>query len=364
MVKEITTDGDETNHYLILETPAGERFAPTLTCAANFLGYVEKEHYAHSDSSTANLGFAQIARHLGVTEEKLLDQIFDLALDKVEAPLRRLIHEYRLDVDMVELIGGGGGAAAILPALQKRCGWTCRISRNAPIISAIGVALAMVKEVVERTIVNPTDEDVLRVRHEARSAAIRAGALADTVEVRVEADRQKSILRATATGAAEIREVDEKKEPASEAGLLEIAAVSLSMPADLVSLAASAESFFVFQGKQKVKRLGGLWSSWRQGIRVLDQDGVVRLRRSQGKIVQTTAAGISGEIFRAVVDESSFGDAGQILPDVFLLHSGRIANFTGIAQVDHVSKLANDELQGARENEPVVLLVCHRDVSE
>ena len=43
-----------------------------------------------------------------------------------------------------------------------------RIAKNAEVSCTIGVALAMVKEVVERTIINPTEEDIMKVRNEAK----------------------------------------------------------------------------------------------------------------------------------------------------------------------------------------------------
>ncbi len=361
-LEEIATAGDEANRYLVFVTPDGSRIAPTLTCAANCLGYVEANQYASGDSAVTREGFARLGKHLAMGAEEVAGVMFDHALPLVEAPLHRLIREYRLDPDMVELIGGGGGAAAILPALSRRLGWTTRISHHAPIISAIGVALAMVKEVVERNVVNPSDEDVLRVRHEARHAAVRAGATPETIEVRVEVDRQRNILRATATGASEIREAraEEGKELDDEA-VREIAVRSLGMDGEHVQLAGTAGGFRVFLGVEPVRRLGGLWRGKRVGVRVIDTEGVVRLRRTRGRVLESTAGGLGSELSGAVAEESVYGDAGQVLPDVFLLHGGRIANFTGISQVEHVVKLAMDELQGAAEDEAVVALICRKE---
>ncbi len=361
-LEEAATAGDATNRYLVFVTPDGARIAPTLTCAANFLGYVEADQYARGDAEVTRAGFVRLGEYLGMPPEEVAGEMFEQALPLVEAPLHRLIHEYHLDAGMVELVGGGGGAAAILPALRERLGWNTRISRHAPIISAVGVALALVKEVVERNVVNPSDEDVLRVRHEARTAAIRAGATPETVEVRVEVDRQRNILQATATGASEIREAREDKgSEMTEEALREVAVLSLGMAAERVQLAGRADGFRVFRGVEPVRRLGGLWRGKREGIRVVDTEGVIRLRRTRGRVLESTAGVIGGELSGAVADETAYGDAGQVVPDVFLLHGGRIANFTGITQVEHVSKLAMDELQGASDEDSVVVLICRKE---
>ena len=69
-----------------------------------------------------------------------------------------------------------------------------KISKNAEVISPIGVALAMVRDMVERTILNPTDEDILKIRKEAEQAAINSGAAPSSIEIHVEVEwHMKSI---------------------------------------------------------------------------------------------------------------------------------------------------------------------------
>ena len=71
-----------------------------------------------------------------------------------------LIDEYELDRNYVTLVGGGGSASVLTYALGKISGHKVQIAKNAPYISTIGVALAMVREQIEKTVVNPTDEDI------------------------------------------------------------------------------------------------------------------------------------------------------------------------------------------------------------
>lgn len=51
-------------------------------------------------------------------------------------------------------MGGGGGAASVVPHIAEEFGVKYKIARNASVISPIGVALAMVRDMVERTIQN------------------------------------------------------------------------------------------------------------------------------------------------------------------------------------------------------------------
>ena len=57
------------------------------------------------------------------------------------------------------------------------------IPDNAEVISSIGVALAMVRDVVERVVPNPTPEDIRSIKAEAIDKAVESGAAADSVAV-------------------------------------------------------------------------------------------------------------------------------------------------------------------------------------
>src|SRR5699024_9678384 len=80
-----------------------------------------------------------------------------------------------------------------------------KISENTSVISPIGVALAMVRDMVERTIPSPTEEDIISVRREAVRMATKSGANPDTIEVKVEVDTQRQVVRAIAIGTTEFR---------------------------------------------------------------------------------------------------------------------------------------------------------------
>ena len=89
---------------------------------------------------------------------------------------RQLMADYNMNPRTTVFIGGGGGACSVVPHLAQSMGHRYKIAKNAPVISTIGVALALVRDVVERTIANPTEQDILEVRREAEQKAIKAGA--------------------------------------------------------------------------------------------------------------------------------------------------------------------------------------------
>ena len=80
---------------------------------------------------------------------------------------------------------------------------TGRWSEDAEIISSIGVALALVRDTVERVIPNPTPDALKGIRREAFEAAVALGASPDAVEVTLEIDPRTQRVRAIAIGASE-----------------------------------------------------------------------------------------------------------------------------------------------------------------
>ena len=88
------------------------------------------------------------------------------------------------------LVGAGGGAGTLLTFTANDMGFKYQIPENAEVISSIGVALAMVREMVERTIPNPTAQDIAQLKKEAKELAMNSGAVEDSIEVYVEIDEQ------------------------------------------------------------------------------------------------------------------------------------------------------------------------------
>ena len=145
---------------------------------------------------------------LGLGVEETARAVLDAASDKLIPVVQGLIEEYELDPDQRLLIGEGGGAGALIPYISERLGLGCEISRDAEVISSIGAALALVRDVVERIIPHPQPEDLQAIRREALEAAVRVGADARSVEVTVEVDQQTHRVRAIAVGAAEMHAKD------------------------------------------------------------------------------------------------------------------------------------------------------------
>ncbi len=347
------------NDYIVLRTPTGKRIAVTTTCAANFLGLITPDHFAFGNRASAEMALTILSKTVkDQTSEELADNILGIAGDKIVLTIEELIAEYQLDRDHLVLVGGGGGAAALVPYTAKLMNLDHRIARNAEVISPIGVAMAMVRDTIERNIVDPTPEDILQVRREAAEAAINAGAVADSIEVQIEVDKRRNLVRATAMGTTELRRSDDSQQNQSVEHCRDIAARSMRVATEAVKLAAEAGNWFVFSSTQNVRSLFGLLQSQRVLLRVVDRSGVIRLQRGTTEVHTCARANLKAVITDAVEQLTDFGDAGRAIPDIFILYGARLANFSGLADLEQVLALSEVELRSLDPATKLIVLAC------
>jgi hypothetical protein len=316
------------------------------------------EHaFARGNAQSARRGFEVLAAYLQAEAEQLARDLLDIASEKLIAAVNELIADYELDRETLVVVGGGGGAAALVPYLAQRTGVEFRLARDAEVISPIGVALALVREVVERTIVDPSPEDVIRIRREAQDAVVAAGASPERVEVAVEIDPQRNLVRATASGASELAESAAHRIE-SEDDLRAHAARLMRASIDDVQRVAQTDALYAFE------RTRTMHSPLRRRIvrdlRVLDKTGVGRLALRDAFVRQTTAGEALDVLSAAVEEATAFGDVGRALPDIYVLHGARIADFSGLAAAEQAVALAAEELEGRSPNAPVVILTASR----
>jgi hypothetical protein len=292
-----------------------------------------------------------------LSAEATATEILRLGSDQLTPIVETLITEYGVAREHVTLIGGGGGAGAIVPTTAERMSLPHRIAENAPVISAIGVALALVRDTVERTIPNPSREDLLRVRREAEEAAIRAGAAPETIEVQMEVDPQRNLVRAVATGATEMRARDLGRAPATMEERQAAAAASLGMPVEQFRLLGETSGLAVFGAEIVEGGLWGLMKRRRTAVRVVDPQGVIRLQLRDAIVLKATAETGVSVLAGALDTHSQYGDGGVRLPPVHLLAGSRIFDLRGMVAADQILALAQSELERLSSDEAVVFLV-------
>ncbi|MCX7624929.1 MAG: methyltransferase, partial [Candidatus Sumerlaeaceae bacterium] len=243
------------------------------------------------------------------------------------------------------------------PFTAKTMGLPHEIAPNSAVISAIGVALALVRDTIEKTVVTPTEKDILDIRKEAEEAVVRMGAAPETVEVQIEIDAQKSILRASATGTTELRTRDLAKSALSDEELA--AKVRQSVRGEVESFERVAEigNLIVFRAVTVMKRLGGLMRRRDSQLRVIDREGIIRLQLRRGDCLAGTKSSVLGGLKEFFEKHTVYGDAGREFPDVFLLFRGRILDLSGLMNIDQILSLAQVETAAVGSSEPMAALI-------
>ena len=105
--------------YAALIAPDGRRIALTATCAANVLGTVPEGAFARGNAEAARRAFELLAQHLGGDALSLARTVLAIAGGKLRRAIDRLIADYALDPASITIVGGGGGAGALVPAVAR-----------------------------------------------------------------------------------------------------------------------------------------------------------------------------------------------------------------------------------------------------
>ncbi len=351
----------------------------TPTCASNRLGLVPEGDPARGNRDLIDRGFDQAAAALHLADgAAVAAEVLRHAAPPVVRLVEGLIRDYKLDRGVIRLVGGGGGASAIVPYVARVLGLPHENVLNADVISAIGVALALVRDSIERTVVAPTEEDIRRIREEAFTSVLKMGAAGDTIEVFVEVDAQRNLLRATAEGATEIRRQELQTKASGPAERRALVQASLGRPAhddeqsqrtrqraaqeserdgEVPQIVASGAGFEVWAAELPVKRLWGLVRERRRAVRVLDRAGAIRWASNHADARASTAATAEQDLEVFAERYTRYSDAGATIPRCFVLLASRIIDLSGLIEMTQVREVLRIELRRHPAGAECVLLL-------
>ncbi|MDR1221156.1 MAG: hydantoinase/oxoprolinase family protein [Treponema sp.] len=333
--------------YVAIRCGNGKRYTITNTCAANVLGLVKPEHFSYGNAEAARKAMKLLADYMSTTVEDAAVQILTKAYQKIEPVITELADKYKLDRDAVSLVGVGGGAAALIGFCSDKMNLRYSIPENAEVISSIGVALAMVRDVVERVVPNPTPEDIRSIRAEALDKAVESGAASETVEVHIEIDPQTSKLTAIALGSTEVKTTDLLKEATPEESL-QLASEDLKVPSDETVLLCSTVNFRVYGTKSPQKG--------KNPVRILDKKGFIKVQRLDG-VAAKTQSGAYRAVATGMWDELALYKADAILrPDYYLCVGSRVMDYAGTVDIEQILMLMETDMQTAGSGDEIIIV--------
>jgi len=226
-----------------------------------------------------------------------------------------------------------------------------QIPENAEVISSIGVALAMVREMVERTIPNPTAPDIAQLKKEAKELAMNSGAVEDSIEVYVEIDDQAQKVTAIAMGSTEVKTTDLMKNCTAEEAI-EITGESIGVDKSAVKMAASNGFVFVAAAEKNGK----------YPVRVVDKKGFIKVQRANGFVERTTMKNASDTLRRMWDNASNFSSEVRINPDVYVIAGSRFLDYSGIPELIQVSGLIEAELGDYAPEDDLILVLARNEL--
>jgi len=350
-VRPMETDPE----YACIECANGVRVALTMAGAANIAGFVAEGDYARGNIEAARKAWQPLADNMGCTVEAAARKVLEYAAVKNSKVASQLIKDYEMDPRTTVFVGGGGGASTVVPHLAEYMKHKHHIAKNAPVISTIGVALAMVRDMVERSVTNPTDDDIISVRREAELKAIQNGAAPGTVEVSVEVDTQRNIIRAIAVGATEMRSRDRMQQKLSTDELLDVVAENLDADKNLLKIEAKNGSMFAVQYDKVEKKLFGLVKKKTRPLRLIDEEGVIRLQKNNAWVRQSTVGTWQKDLNWLLEELTEYNDGGTNLPNIYVVLGKRIVDLSGMQSGEQIVSLGNVELAGCGADEPLIV---------
>ena len=344
---------EDPKNYVTILAQNGKEYSLTLAGAANLLGYVPADDYAYGNIESTKAAWKAFGDYLGIRAEDAAGQVISIAVRKLTDVVEDLIAEYDLDRNFITFVGGGGSGAVIVHALAKSMGVNWKIAKNAPYISTIGVAFAMVREQIERNILNPTDEDIKKIRCDVTECIIRSGANEQTVDVSIEIDAQKNILRAIATGATELRQKDVTASLLSQDQLSQICCDALGGEKESVRHINSSGRWSVFEMTKRKKILFGMLKVKNKALAVIDREGVVRLKKEKAQCVKFMKAQ-RDELFVPFLDANTiYSDANATLPKVFLFYREKMLDLTGMQTARQLYSTMDVEIENLSPDEEI-----------
>lgn len=227
----------------------------------------------------------------------------------------------------------------------------CQIPPDAEIISSIGVALAMVREMVERTIPNPTIEDIAKIKKEAKNRAIKSGAVPDSVEVFLEIDETTQKVTAIAMGSTEVKTTDLQK-TVDDKEAIEISNGTYNEPVEN-KLAYTNGKVFVTQAITK---------NGKNSLRIIDSKGFVKVQRSEGDVVKTTFKQLKGVVNHLWEECGNYSSEIKINPDIYIITGGRVIDYSGLATNDQVVGLAKSELSDLKPEDEIAVVAARNGI--
>jgi N-methylhydantoinase A len=357
-IETICPKKGDPDDYLKISRSDGD-YTITPTAASYYLELVKETGHGEANLSAVKSAIENVASRLGSDPKELAESILQNTSKKVEAIIKSLVREYKLDRDFAILYGGGGGASAIVPHAANFMKMKHEIANDAEVISAIGAAMGMIRDTIEKSIFNPSEGDIIRIRQQASESVIGMGAKPETVEVQIEIDNANKKVIAIATGSSELSTRDSKGH-LSEAELHGIAAAALKAKNGKMETFGKTNLLSVVGFNKTANHFFGLLKESRQPVVVITRDGTIKRKFDNVTLRSTAVSQVKTHISELIEELRSYGDGGELMPDVYVVVSGKIVDMSGLMEISQILSLVEFDLKDLDPSEQAMVLAVKK----
>ncbi len=348
--------GDPEDYIAISSKKNKQKYTVTPTEASNYLGLVEVAGHGEANKEAVINVFEFLSKKLNRNPEEIAEEILKISADKIKPVVHQLAREYKLDLELMQFVGGGGGAPALVPFTAKYMKMPFKISDNTEVVSAIGAALGMIRDSVEKTIINPTEADIIALRQEAAESVMHMGAVPDSIEVSIEIDSKNKKVIAVAMGTSELRTKNLEIKKLSENELLRICAASFRTKEENLVVAGKTSFLSAVVLKESDKHFFGLIKEEKQKLRVIDKEGTIKLQLNDCIISSVQNGEVKPKIKEMIETMTVYGDAGALVPNIYLLVSAKIVDLTGLINEAQIMALVELETKKIPSTDEIVVI--------
>src|SRR5919107_2117023 len=329
---------DDPSDYLCIRTQSGKTYGITNTCAANALNIVPATDNAYGNVESAKITFSKLSDYLGVPYGQIAEQILDISVTKIVNYITPAIKEYKLAKSRVVIIGGGGGVSVLVPRVAKKIGFQYKKAEYADVISSIGVATGMIYEEKERTINNPSPNDVSQLIDEVKNEAISKNASAETMSIKSEYISERSILRVTVIGNVSFDLANTNTKELEHDQLVKTAK-ELFRKSDNIVLENTIGNYLIFSNLQLQKKL--LFQIPKKSFLVLDKFGRVKLSLESGHLINGHSQEISKNLSNLL---NRFSSNSSLFPQIYLIDEFQILDFSSLTAKEQIIKAIREQI--------------------
>jgi len=219
-------------------------------------------------------------------------------------------------------------------------------------------ALNRFREVIEKSLINPTPEDLSRIRREAINAAVRQGACEESVQVDMEVDAKNNLVRAVATGATELRQRNLADREATDDEIKAKVEKAFSFEHQGAALAGETSGLKLYTLAYQEKKFLGLIKKQRTALAAADREGIVRMKKAHARCFTTSREKAATQLQTILDDFTIYGDGGAIIPPIYLIFGSRIVDLSQLAGAEQMAALSATELSELPSDENVAFAVC------